>query len=224
MKRVLDLILSSFAILVLSPLLIPVIIILKLTGEHYIFYMQERMGKNEKPFYVLKFATMLKNSPNMEGANVTKRDDPRVLPFGRFLRKTKINELPQLFNIWLGQMSVVGPRPLTIDQYFNYSEEQRSYISKLTPGLTGIGSLIFRDEESIMEKSGMDYNVIHDTIIAQYKGELEKWYYQNQSMKLYIQIIYFTSISVVFSGFNIVNKFKGLPIPDEPLKSLIKGF
>lgn len=221
MTRVLDILLSTIAILILSPLLIPIIIILKLTGEHYIFYAQERMGKNERPFKVLKFATMLVNSPSMPGANVTKRDDPRVLPFGKFLRKTKINELPQLFNIWLGQMSVVGPRPLTVDQYNNYSEMQRSSISKLTPGLTGIGSLIFRDEEAIMEKSGMDYNEIHDTLIAKYKGDLECWFFEKRNLFLYIKIIVLTAIAVIKSDFDARGKFKNLPVPGDVLAKLL---
>ena len=221
MKRFFDIFFSSFAILILSPLLIPIIIILKLTGEHYIFYEQERMGKGEKPFNVLKFATMLKNSPNMTGASVTKRDDPRVLPFGKILRKTKINELPQLFNIWLGQMSIVGPRPLTVEQYFNYSKEQRENISKLTPGLTGIGSLIFRDEESIMERSGMDYNEIHDTIIAEYKGNLESWFYNNNTIGNYFKIIILTAWSVIKSDTNFRPYFKDLPEPKGILKELL---
>lgn len=220
MTRFFDLLLSTIAIIILSPLLIPVIIILKFTGEHYIFYAQKRMGKGEKEFNVLKFATMLVNSPNLSGANVTKRDDPRVLPFGKFLRKSKINELPQLFNIWLGQMSVVGPRPLTPDQFKNYSLEQRTYISKLTPGLTGIGSLIFRDEETIMEKSGMDYNEIHDTIIAKYKGDLEVWYYRNRNMSIYIKLIFFTALAIIKSDFNANTKFKNLPEPEDTLKKL----
>jgi hypothetical protein len=95
-KRLGDIILSGFAILVLSPLLIPVMIILKCTGEHDIFYGQDRIGYKNKHFKILKFATMLRNSPNMAGGLHTTHGDPRVLPFGRFLRKTKINELPQL--------------------------------------------------------------------------------------------------------------------------------
>lgn len=221
MTRFLDLLLSTIAIIILSPLLIPVIIILKLTGEHYIFYAQTRIGKNEKPFKVLKFATMLVNSSNMAGANVTKKDDIRVLPIGKYLRKSKINELPQLFNIWLGQMSIVGPRPLTLDQYNNYSDIQKSYISNLTPGLTGIGSLVFRDEESIMEKSDMDYNEIHDTIIANYKGELESWYFHKKNLYLYFKIIFLTAVSVIKSDFNVIDKFKNIPEPEDKLKKLL---
>lgn len=221
MIRFFDLLLSSIAIIFFSPLLIPVIIILKLTGEHYIFYAQERVGRDKRSFKILKFATMLLNSPNMSGGAVTKKDDPRVLPFGKFLRKSKINELPQLFNIWLGDMSVVGPRPLTPNQFNNYSETQQNYISEIQPGLTGIGSLVFRDEEEIMHKSGMDYNEIHDTIIANYKGELEVWFNKNKSFILYVKIIFFTAISVLKSDFYIFDKFKNLPEPKSPLKELL---
>ena len=100
MIRVLDIVFSGMALLVLSPLLIPVCIILKLTGEHEIFYFQERVGAKGLPFNIYKFATMLKASPSLGPGTVTVRDDPRVLPFGKFLRKTKINELPQLLNIF----------------------------------------------------------------------------------------------------------------------------
>ena len=99
MKRISDIILSTLAILILSPLLIPVVIILKITGERYIFYKQERIGQNSKPFNLLKFATMFKDSPNMVGGNITSKNDPRIFPFGKFLRKYKINELPQIINV-----------------------------------------------------------------------------------------------------------------------------
>ena len=92
-------------------MLVPVAIVLRLTGEGEVFFLQERVGKDGKPFKLYKFATMLKNSPNMGTGTVTLKHDPRVLPVGRFLRKTKINELPQLLNILIGDMSVVGPRP-----------------------------------------------------------------------------------------------------------------
>ena len=221
MRRFFDLLFSTLAILVLSPLLLPIMIGLKLTGEHYIFYFQERMGKNEKTFKVLKFATMLKDSPNMAGGAVTRKNDPRILPMGHFLRKTKINELPQLFNIWIGQMSIVGPRPLTVQQFYNYSETQRQKISLMTPGLSGIGSLVFRDEEEVMAKSGMDYNEIHDTIIAEYKGNLECWYAEHASIANYFKIIWFTFLSVFKYNIDFKNKFTNLPQPEGILKDLL---
>ena len=104
MIRCFDILFSGVAIIILLPFMIPIMIALKLTGEHYIFYQQERIGKGGKPFYILKFATMLKDSPNMPGGVLTQKNDPRILPMGKFLRKTKINELPQLVNIFIGQM------------------------------------------------------------------------------------------------------------------------
>ncbi|MBD5434836.1 MAG: sugar transferase, partial [Treponema sp.] len=96
MIRFFDILFSGIAIVILLPFMLPVMVALKLTGEHDIFYCQERIGKGGKPFGVLKFATMLRNSPNMAGGVLTQKDDPRILPMGKFLRKTKINELPQL--------------------------------------------------------------------------------------------------------------------------------
>lgn len=117
MIRFFDIILSLIAIILLSPILIPVMVILKFTGEHEIFFAQNRVGKNKKVFKALKFTTMLKDSENLPGGLITLENDPRILPFGNFLRKTKINELPQLCNILIGQMSVVGYRPFAVKHY-----------------------------------------------------------------------------------------------------------
>ena len=110
MKRTLDVVLSFLALVVLAPFLLPVVVILRFTGEGEVFYIQERAGRGGNSFGLYKFATMLKNSPNIGAGEITVREDPRVLPFGQFLRKTKLNELPQLWNIFIGDMSVVGPR------------------------------------------------------------------------------------------------------------------
>ena len=102
MKRTLDVVLSFLALVVLVPFLLPVAVILRFTGEGEVFYIQERVGLGGNSFGLYKFATMLKNSPNIGAGEITVRGDPRVLPFGQFLRKTKLNELPQLWNILLG--------------------------------------------------------------------------------------------------------------------------
>ena len=175
--------------------MIPIIIGLKLTGEHDVFYRQTRIGKDGKAFGVWKFATMLRNSPNMMGGVLTQKDDPRILPMGKFLRKTKINELPQLINVLFGEMSFVGPRPQAKEHYDLYSAAVKSRIDKVRPGITGIGSLVFRDEEDMLNKVG-DRNSFHDIVIAPYKGALEVWYTQNQSIYNYFKIIVlFLSIS-----------------------------
>ena len=144
MERFLDILFSGLALLALSPLLVPIVIILKFSGEGEVFFFQERIGKDGKLFKLYKFATMLKDSPNLGTGTVTMRDDPRVLPVGKFLRKTKINELPQLLNIFLGDMSVIGPRPLTAQTFGSYSDNTKAVISQVRPGLSGVGSIIFR--------------------------------------------------------------------------------
>ena len=151
MQRIFDVILSFSAILVLSPLLTIVALILKMTGENEIFYKQTRIGRSGNSFGVLKFATMLKDSPNIGAGEITVKDDPRVLPIGKFLRKSKINELPQLWNIFIGDMSIVGPRPMVPNTFLKYPQSSQSIINSLRPGLTGIGSIVFRDEEKLLE-------------------------------------------------------------------------
>jgi lipopolysaccharide/colanic/teichoic acid biosynthesis glycosyltransferase len=143
-KRFFDILASLLALVVLSPLLIPITIGLKLTGEGYIWYFQERVGFKNKLFSIYKFATMLKDSPNMAGGLITTKRDPRLTPLGDFLRSTKINELPQLINILNGNMSVVGPRPVMQKSFDAYPIEVQKVIYNVKPGLTGIGSIIFR--------------------------------------------------------------------------------
>ena len=212
LKRLLDIVVSFIAIVILLPLLIPVMIGLKLTGEGYIFYKQKRIGLNNKYFYILKFATMLKDSPNLGSGSITLRNDPRVTPMGGFLRKTKINELPQIFNILLGDISLVGPRPL-VDKTFNaYSEEVRKVIYRVKPGLTGIGSIVFRDEESLISNSDLEPHAYYEKVIAPYKGELEMWYQKNASLWTDIKIVFLTVWVVMFSKSELPYRmFESLP-------------
>src|SRR5688572_6908908 len=122
-KRLGDLFVSLLLITLLLPLLIPIIIGLKLTGEGHVFYFQRRIGYRNQYFDIWKFATMLLNSPNLGTGMITLRNDPRVTPMGGFLRKTKLNELPQLINVVIGNMSCVGPRPLVQKTFDAYSPE-----------------------------------------------------------------------------------------------------
>lgn len=216
MIRFFDIIFSGLAIIILSPFLFPIIIGLKLTGEHYIFYKQPRVGKGGKDFNVLKFATMLKNSPNLPGGVLTQKNDPRILPMGNFLRKTKINELPQLINIFLGQMSIVGPRPQARRHYELYSLSVRKAIDAVPPGLTGIGSVVFRDEEAILDEISGDRDHFHDTVIAPFKGDLELWWTEHRSLWNYCMLIFLTAWALVSPRTRLWKKwFKDLPkIPD----------
>ncbi|MFP4145789.1 MAG: sugar transferase [Phycisphaeraceae bacterium] len=190
----LDLLLSGLALLVVGPLiLLPVMLILRFTGEHHVWYFQERLGLGGERFRVFKFATMRSDSEKIGTKDITLRNDPRVLPVGRVLRKTKINELPQLINIFKGDMSVVGWRPLMPKSFAYYPEHVQQRIVALKPGLTGIGSIVFRDEEQITEKSDKPPEDVYREDIAPYKGELELWYQDHQSLLLDVKIILLTA-------------------------------
>lgn len=219
MQRFFDISFSLLALIILSPIFCLVSLVLVFTGEHQIFYRQTRVGHNGRRFEVMKFATMLINSPNIGAGTLTLRNDPRVLPFGSVLRKTKINELPQLFNIIKGDMSIVGPRPLVPDGEVNYSQEASQLIRSVPPGLTGIGSLVLRDEESFYSHR-QDAADFYKTVISPYKQDLETWYIKNRSLYLYFKIIIFTGISVVIPTFDVFRFFNATPkIPVEMLDS-----
>lgn len=211
-KRTMDLILSSLALVLVFPLFLAIALILKLTGEGEVFYVQPRVGKGGKIFKLIKFATMLKDSPNLPGGDVTLAGDPRVLPVGRFLRKAKLNELPQLINILKGDMSIVGPRPLTPRNFELYSEDVRKEINTLQPGLTGIGSIVFRDEESIIAASNKPAIDCYREDIAPYKGQLELWYKEHRSLWLDMALILFTAAAIILPNQKLYEKtFKSLP-------------
>jgi lipopolysaccharide/colanic/teichoic acid biosynthesis glycosyltransferase len=221
MERFFDFFFSGLALFVLSPLLLPLVLMLRFSGEGEVFFLQERIGKGGKVFKLFKFATMLKDSPNIGTGTVTMKGDPRVLPLGKFLRKTKINELPQLLNIFLGDMSVIGPRPLTVQTFDSYSAETQEIVKKVRPGLSGIGSIIFRGEEEIMHGASASVD-FYATIIAPYKGGLEIWFVANKSMRIYFLAIFITAWAVFFPNTNIAWKvFRNLPEPPPQLKEIL---
>lgn len=221
MQRLFDILLSGLALLVLSPLLVPIAIALRFSGEGEIFYVQQRIGRGGKAFGLYKFATMLKNSPNLATGTVTVKNDPRVLPLGGFLRKTKINELPQLLNILLGDMSLVGPRPQTQRCFDAFPASSQVQIIKVRPGLSGIGSIVFRDEEELMHAS-VEPEKFYDNVIMPYKGALEEWYVANQGLRTYLMCIVITAWVVLFPKSSIVKKvFPGLPAEPAALSGVI---
>lgn len=218
MIRIFDILLALVAIIGLSPLLLAVALILKFTGEGEIFFVQQRIGLNEQNFGLLKFATMFKNSPFVGSGTITVRDDPRVLPVGRILRKTKINELPQLFNVLIGDMSIIGPRPLTGDHFGHYLSDQRRTIASVRPGLSGVGSIIFRDEERLLSDKEDPINYYRFEI-APYKAMLEVWFVENRDICLYFKCIFLTLWVVLFTSSSLASRvFKGLPLPRGQLK------
>ena len=211
-KRFFDLLFALIAIAILFIPMLPIVIGLLLTGEHYVFYYQQRIGQHLKNFDIIKFATMLKNSPSIGTGTITTRNDPRVLPMGKFLRITKVNELPQILNVLIGNMSFVGPRPLVAKQFGYYPSEMQTQIMACKPGITGIGSIVFRDEEELVSKSTLPPQEFYQTVISPYKGALEIWYSNNKSFYVDFMILFLTAWVILFKKSKLVYKvFKGLP-------------
>tara|TARA_B100000927_G_C16335486_1_gene417085 strand:+ start:59 stop:559 length:501 start_codon:yes stop_codon:yes gene_type:complete len=165
---------------------------------------------------------MLKNSENMGTGTITVHNDPRILPFGNFLRKTKLNELPQLLNVFLGDMSVIGPRPQTQRCFDAFPESSRNAILKVRPGLSGIGSIVFRSEEDMMNSyDNPDY--LYDNVIMPFKGKLEEWYVKNNSLTTYFKLIFITVLVILAPKLNLIwALFPNLPKPPEKLENWIK--
>lgn len=218
-----DLLFSLAALLAFSPLLLLMVIALRFSGEGEVLYRQVRIGKGGCEFYLLKFATMMKNSPAMGSGELTLPNDSRVLPLGRILRKTKLNELPQLFNIVAGDLSLIGPRPQTRRYYNYYQPADRAWINTIRPGLSGIGSIIFRDEEALLAKV-TDPVAFDDQVITPYKGQLEHWFAVNQSVGLYFELI-FTTILVVLLPSSGLHKrlLRRVPAPPVVLSKLLES-
>jgi len=214
-KRLLDLLIAIIALIVLSPIFIIVIIVLAFTGEREIFYPQKRVGFLQQEFKMWKFATMVKDSEKIGNKDMTLRNDPRVTKFGKILRITKINELPQIFNVILGDMSIVGPRPLLRISFEMYKPEHAKRVYNSKPGITGIGPILLRDEEKIVSDAaakGIDPRDFYKTKIYPYKGIVEMWYQDNKSLWTDISIIFLTAWVIIFPKSKLPYKvFRTLP-------------
>lgn len=222
MQRFFDIMLTAISLLLLLPIIIPIILLLRLTGEGEVFYVQERIGKDRRSFGLLKFATMLKDSPNIGTGTITILNDPRVLPLGSFLRRSKINELPQLLNVLKGDMSLIGPRPLTKDRFCDYDLFTQKTISSVRPGLSGVGSIVFRSEDKLL-KNPNHINQTYREIIMPFKGDLEKWYVENESLKMYFSLIIVTIMTVVApSRVAIWTYYPTAPRPEKNLLELLE--
>jgi lipopolysaccharide/colanic/teichoic acid biosynthesis glycosyltransferase len=214
-KRFFDFVVAFIALVVLSPILVVIMIALWATGEHEVFYRQRRIGYGNGTFGIWKFATMLKDSPNIGTGSLTVRGDPRVTSVGRFLRATKLNELPQLINVLTGEMSFVGPRPQMKVDFDIYPDEVRAAIYSVPPGVTGIGSIVFRDEELLLSQRGVDPRAFYEEKIAPYKGALELWYLAHRSLATDARLVLLTAWVVLRPESTIV--FRSFPdLPQRP--------
>lgn len=166
LKRMIDLLGSSIGILIISPILVIIALLIKLTSQGPIFFKQERLGKDGKVFMILKFRTMVVNAENIgDGLSVNSNSDARITKVGKFLRDTSLDELPQLFNVLLGEMSLVGPRPpvtyFPYKGYNNYSDEaKKRFIMK--PGITGLTQVTVRNSVSWDERIKVDNKYVNN--------------------------------------------------------------
>ncbi len=151
-KRLFDIVVSFLGLFLLSPLLLLAAFLIKWDSQGPILFRQERMGRSFRPFFIYKFRTMVKDAPH-HGRPITSDGDPRITRVGRLLRKTKIDELPQLINVLKGEMSFVGPRP-EVRQYVELFRQDYKEILKIRPGITDLASLKYRDEEVVLGQSG----------------------------------------------------------------------
>jgi len=151
LKRLFDFVLSLLGLVLLFPLGVVVASIIKLSDRGPVLYAQTRIGQFGGPFRIWKFRTMVVNADKL-GLQVTRDQDPRITPIGRFLRKTKLDELPQLWNVFVGDMTFVGPRPEVPKYVALYNPDQRE-ILQLKPGITDLASIMFRDEEELLRQA-----------------------------------------------------------------------
>lgn len=168
-KRCCDLVCSGVGIVTLAPLMLIVALMIKMTSQGPVLYTQARVGFGEKIFRVYKFRTMVDKADTL-GTSVTTEIDPRITPIGRFLRRTKLDELPQLFNVFWGDMSFVGPRPDVPEITAKYTPEMKKVFA-VRPGITSLATLHFRDEEAILSRVP-DPDRFYDEIVVPFKVEL----------------------------------------------------
>lgn len=209
--RFFDILISILAILIFSPIIIFVCAFNGLTGEKQIFYLQDRIGKNGNKFKIFKFATMLKNSVNMKGGGFTENNDYRFLPLGFFMRRTKINELPQLLNVIRGEMSLVGFRPLLEESFLKAKHIGNIEIYSVLPGITGPASIILRNEEQLIAAHHNKKEYYFNNILP-LKVSLDEWWKNNRKIYNYFAILFLTALSLFLPLHLLPIKIlKGLP-------------
>jgi lipopolysaccharide/colanic/teichoic acid biosynthesis glycosyltransferase len=193
LKRAFDIFASGIGLILLSPLLLPAAVLVKLTSRGPVLFRQERMGRGGRPFFIFKFRTMVADAPRL-GGQITAGDDPRITKIGKFLRKTKLDELPQLFNVLRGDMSLVGPRP-EVRKYVEMFAADYEEILRVRPGITDLASIKYRDEAAVLG-AATDPNRAYVEAVLPEKIRLAKEYVRRQSFFLDIWIIFGTIFSV----------------------------
>ncbi|MGA9293728.1 MAG: sugar transferase [Ignavibacteriaceae bacterium] len=192
-KRILDILITLIGIILFFPVIIAVSLIILISSGHPVFFLQERVGKDWKIFKIIKFRTMVKNADKM-GISISSHDDFRITNIGKFLRKFKIDEIPQIFNVLLGDMSLVGPRPELL-KYAEYYIDDYSEILKVKPGITDYASLDFRNESELLKETDNNEKIYLNKILPD-KIRLYKKYLKEANL--------ITDIKIIFSTFKVL--------------------
>jgi len=192
-KRLMDIIFSTLAIILLLPSFFIIALLIKLDTNGPIFYRQIRMGKDFKPFGLYKFRTMVVDADKM-GPLVTKDRDPRITKVGYYLRKWKLDELPQFFNVLKGDMSLVGPRP-EVEKYVKLFKDDYTIVLTVKPGITDYATILFRDEEDLIARFD-DVEKGYTQVILPKKIELYKKYIDDISFFTDIKLLYLTFLKI----------------------------
>jgi len=191
MKRLFDILGAMTGLLLISPVLLAAAIAVRFTSAGPVFFHQERIGRGGRPFFIFKFRTMVQDAAKL-GGPITYGDDPRITPIGRLLRKTKLDELPQLFNVLVGDMSLVGPRP-EVHRYVEMFREDYNVILQVRPGITDLASIKYRHEAAVLGKAA-DPEAEYARVVLPEKIRLAKEYVANQSLRLDLAILFGTVI------------------------------
>ena len=194
MKRLFDVFASFFGLLLLSPVIVPVCFLVWIQDWHSPFYVANRVGKNEKLFQMVKLRSMIVNA-DKSGVDSTGNNDNRITAVGRFIRKCKLDEISQLWNVLLGDMSLVGPRPNVKRETDLYSSEEKKLLT-VKPGITDFSSIVFSDEGDILEGKD-DPDLAYNQLIRPWKSRLGLFYIENRSFMLDIQLIFITIIAIL---------------------------
>lgn len=189
LKRIFDLVAASTGIVILSPVLIAVAIAIKADSPGRVFFRQTRVGRHGRPFHIFKFRTMVTDAEKL-GPQVSSGDDPRITRFGSLLRKYKIDELPQLLNVIVGDMSIVGPRP-EVPRYVEAFREEYDQILTVRPGITDYASLEFKDENTLLQAADNPEEKYLREILP-VKIEYCKKYLRDQSFMTDLRLIFRT--------------------------------
>ena len=200
MKRLTDLVLSIFGLFVISPVILPVMLLVWLQDYKSPFYVASRVGRNEQEFNMVKLRSMVANA-DKSGVDSTGLNDSRITPIGQFIRRYKLDELTQLWNVMKGDMSLVGPRPNVPRETALYTNEENKLLS-VRPGITDFASIVFSDEGEILQDEE-DPDLAYHQLIRPWKSRLGLIYIEHGSFWIDIQMIFFTVIAVFSKKFSL---------------------